>query len=251
MAKLLSSISIDEIPPAPKDYCYDLHSPDVFWPRMYFVLKSLATNPSSMLFEHKKFLADDLSVHFQSSAVGVTFALLKINYLIRTTVGCIAKNRNVDCVYLTKWGKVLASEFGINVVESDLDRVHTYRPSLYSLCCGRIAHFAYLCRKCDIPVEVAPQIETKQPPDLLVGNEKRWVYVSKDRILAHEYVKSHFEGIPDDQPVGFVLMVPTMRKKLMAICAKYGFSATFTDVETLIDNEQMLPKDNQLWISSL
>jgi len=105
MAKMLSSISKDEVPPASMDYYFDLHSPDVFWPRMYFVLKSLATNPSSMMYEHKMFLAEDLVVHFQSSAVGITFQLLKFNDLISTMSGRIAKSRDVHYVYLTRWGK--------------------------------------------------------------------------------------------------------------------------------------------------
>jgi hypothetical protein len=245
MPKHISNSAIGSAPPVPGWLIFEKHRPAVYWPRMFFVIKNMASDPTIMAYEYKRRLAAALKVDFRSKPMEITFQLLGETNLINKHFVQIMKDRRAPMMYLTEEGRLLAWQLGYPTVETDRDRIRANIGNHM----GKIANFAWLCRVCDMPVEVAPKIDTATPPDVLTGEEQRWVYVLRDKLLTPQYIRELYQNAPTGHPMGFVMESRNSCKEVLSTCKESSFSALFTDILSLVSTDDWMPPDRRIWLT--
>jgi hypothetical protein len=205
------------------------HDSSVYWPRMFFVIRNLSQDYSGLEEDHRNALAEVLKTKRTSGAVKDTFNLLQMNSVIERDVASITGNKQLCFYYFTDHGKNLAEPMWCPVVDHDSDRINKSPDKRLPYEKGMVMHYAYFCRKNNIPVEVVPQMDIKMPPDLIVGEEKRWVYIYRRIMITKpSNLERIYKDIPDGQPVEILLHKPYLRGRLASMCAEVGVSPRFT-----------------------
>ena len=183
MPKILSNDPIAGIPPLPESFEITGLRHDLLAPRISFAVKSLATNPTAVLFDHYDALAAALHTTRYSRGVRAPFDCLLQADCIDSKLVPFIHSSSVTLVRLTQRGEILAAKLGYGKVSNDWELIKSNRSVNEHYYIGQVTQVAYQCRIRSIETEVSPWIASDNPPDLLVGKEERWVYTTGSQIL--------------------------------------------------------------------
>ena len=236
MPKFLSNDLIADVAPLPGTFDFDGARADLIASRLSFAIKSIATRSSAILFLHYEYLANALHTTKDSRSVRNTFKFLKDNGYIEVRYVPLIYTSKMNIVRLTEEGQTLALSLGYQAVPNDWNTISSSRKNPDDEYIGQVLQIAYQCQLREIPVKIAPWIASDNPPDLLVGDEHRWVYASGSQTLNRKALSmlSNSAKEAGGHPLGFVSKRESYRNKMSDSCNVLGISANFSDLEALI-----------------
>jgi hypothetical protein len=254
MPKILSNAPIAGVSPLPESFEITELRHDLLAPRISFAVKSLATNPTAVLFDHYDALANALHTTRYSRGVRAPFDyLLQTKYTTSKLVPFIHSS-TVTIVRLTQKGDILAAKLGYRKVSNDWELIKANRSVDEHYYIGQVIQVAYQCRIRGIETEVSPWIASDNPPDLLVGKEERWVYTTGSHILTRKALARLAESASAaNKPLGFITQRKRHRISMADTCKKTGIAAWFSDIEYLVSAAREFlnrtnKEDNKLWL---
>ena len=206
MPKFVPNDALSDVAPLPESFDFGELRSDLFAPRISFAVKSLATDPSAILFVHYENLAKVLNTSKDSRAVRNAFELLiDRKYIEKVSVPLIYTSR-MNIVRLTKSGQALAVDLGYALTPNDWEVILLSRKNTGEKYIGQVLQIAYQCRVREIPVKIVPWIVSDNPPDLLIGDEERWVYASGTQKLNQKILTklSNSAKAAGNHPVGLI-----------------------------------------------
>jgi hypothetical protein len=254
MPKYLPNDAIADVAPLPSAFDFAELRSDLFAPRISFAVKSLATDPSSILFVHYENLALALGTSKDSRAVRNAFEFLIVNNYVEKISVPLILTSSMNIVRLTMEGQALAHSLGYEVAANNWSNIISSRKDPDKEYIGQVLQIAYQCKIREIPAKITPWIASDNPPDLQIGDEERWVYASGSQTLNRKTLSRLASSAKEagNYPMGIISKRERNRDKMSESCKDLGISAKFSDLEALIKDTKNSEKNEvekgPLWL---
>lgn len=242
MPKLLSNDPLLNVPLMPDSFDLRGGQEEIMSPRISYALYLVATNPTAVLYSHQEIMAKKLKTIRDSRAVRDSFEWLCKNDLTEQKVVPLVHSSKVSIVRLKVPGEVLARELGYETRPNDWDTILANRKISDLKYIGQVVQIAYQCRIRNIPVTVAPFIVSENPPDLLIGKEKIWVYATGSQVLNRKSLfRLHASVAEAKAQMGIISQRKRAADVMLENCEYLYVSVRFNNLEDLIHDTKTNP----------
>lgn len=242
MPKLLSNEPLMSVPLMPDSFDFQGAREELMSPRISYALYLVATNPTAVLYSHQKIMAEKLNTIRDSRAVRDSFEWLCRNDLIEQDVASLVHSSKASIVRLKMQGEFVARKLGYEAQPNDWDAILAKRKISDLKYIGQVVQIAYQCRIRNIPVTVAPFIVSDNPPDLLVGEEKYWVYATGKQVLNRKALSRIFKSVAEaEAKMGIISQRKRSADVMLGNCKHLNIPVRFSNLEYLIRNTKTNP----------
>ena len=149
-------------------------------------------------------------------------------------------------------------QLGYEKTPNDWERIAFNRKLQEEKYLGQVIQAAYQCRIRKVKVVVAPWMTHNSPPDMLIGDEHVWTYVTGSQILSHKILKKLAATAHNaNKLLAFITKGENPREKNAAACLKLGIHARFAELFRMFHNTREMHNGNiireyeKIWIQEV